>query len=671
MIYRTSLVILSRLLIVAFVLLGGALPAAAQSGWQVPSHSVPVGKGGGIGFGSASVGTAGRIFVDKGASADPAFVAMSQDCTIVSTGVITCTKTNNVSFGTAATVNTGTSGATIPLLSAVNTWSLLQTFSAGATVSYTSNSYWTSDSTPANVTRLNDRVMIGKNTNQYAGDYTDASATWLSNYTLASGQYTYLERNAQLLDYSTYGEMAALFAARTSDNESTPGGRTIHGCCTMPLAIVGVNDNAITNQAMWGLYETTIRLPSAGATLNEYDIANATSAAVSINPYTSAYTNATIGQVYNAGGEPAASRASITASISGTTMTVTAIASGTIVPSAGVQIFATGVTAQTQVMGQLTGSAGSTGTYTVSASQTVGSRSMQLGYTEFMSASSAAIVIGGNGSTFDHAIICGVNVISGSDPSCMDMSQGVMVKWAFDNTDTTGGYITSQVTSSANTNGLVFSNFGALFQDAGQTHILGRVENVASAVNYLSLVPAATAGSPSLTIHGTDTNVNLTLTPQGTGSVVTAANINAASINFGGSTLATYAHGGTFTPTMTFNGSATGITYTTQTGFYVKVGRHVHAYGRITLTNNGSGVGTAAIPNMPFASASSGPNQVGAPLNLVAGGSGASGISSVILNNSTTLDFLIPGAVLSTLATDTNLTNTADFEFSIDYQSAA
>lgn len=52
-----------------------------------------------------------------------------------STGSLIVTKTNGVSFGTAATQNTGTSGANIPLLNAANTWSLAQTFSAGVSSS--------------------------------------------------------------------------------------------------------------------------------------------------------------------------------------------------------------------------------------------------------------------------------------------------------------------------------------------------------------------------------------------------------------------------------------------------------------------------------------------------------------------------------------------------------
>lgn len=44
------------------------------------------------------------------------------------------TARTNLGLGTSATVNTGTSGATIPLLSAANTWTLGQTFSAAPTL---------------------------------------------------------------------------------------------------------------------------------------------------------------------------------------------------------------------------------------------------------------------------------------------------------------------------------------------------------------------------------------------------------------------------------------------------------------------------------------------------------------------------------------------------------
>jgi len=66
--------------------------------------------------------------------------------------------------------------------------------------------------------------------------------------------------------------------------------------------------------------------------------------------------------------------ASFTASIATTTLTVSAISAGAIFPS--MQISGTGVTAGTRIVAQLTGTAGGTGTYTVSASQTVTSTAM-------------------------------------------------------------------------------------------------------------------------------------------------------------------------------------------------------------------------------------------------------------------------------------------------------
>lgn len=61
----------------------------------------------------------------------------------------------------------------------------------------------------------------------------------------------------------------------------------------------------------------------------------------------------------------------VTGSISSTTLTVTAVAAGALKP--GQIISGTGVTAGTYILAQLTGTTGGTGTYTVSASQTVSS----------------------------------------------------------------------------------------------------------------------------------------------------------------------------------------------------------------------------------------------------------------------------------------------------------
>jgi hypothetical protein len=58
----------------------------------------------------SAAGTPGQLLIGQGSSSDPSFNSMSQDCTITSAGVITCTKTNNVAFGTLATLNAAPAG---------------------------------------------------------------------------------------------------------------------------------------------------------------------------------------------------------------------------------------------------------------------------------------------------------------------------------------------------------------------------------------------------------------------------------------------------------------------------------------------------------------------------------------------------------------------------------
>lgn len=60
---------------------------------------------------------------------------------------------------------------------------------------------------------------------------------------------------------------------------------------------------------------------------------------------------------------------------------------------------------------------------------------------------------------------------------------------------------------------------------------------------------------------------------------------------------------GTFTPTITFGGLSTGMTYTTPTlGRYTKIGRSVAVTGLVTLSSKGSATGTANIGGLPFTS---------------------------------------------------------------------
>ena len=82
--------------------------SAANLTGTVPPSSMPLGL--------TATPAAGAILVGNAGGTLYASVAVTGDCTAASTGAWTCLKTNGVSFGTAATVNTGTSGATLGLL---------------------------------------------------------------------------------------------------------------------------------------------------------------------------------------------------------------------------------------------------------------------------------------------------------------------------------------------------------------------------------------------------------------------------------------------------------------------------------------------------------------------------------------------------------------------------
>jgi hypothetical protein len=63
---------------------------------------------------------------------------------------------------------------------------------------------------------------------------------------------------------------------------------------------------------------------------------------------------------------------------------------------------------------------------------------------------------------------------------------------------------------------------------------------------------------------------------------------------------------GTWTPVLNFDGGTTGITYASQTGEIIKIGRFVFASFRIELTSKGSSAGAAFISGLPYFASSVG-----------------------------------------------------------------
>jgi len=71
--------------------------------------------------------------------------------------------------------------------------------------------------------------------------------------------------------------------------------------------------------------------------------------------------------------------------------------------------------------------------------------------------------------------------------------------------------------------GFVLGNNGRVYAKDGTTELF-RTTNNASAVNELTLTNAATGNAPQISATGDDTNINLQLTPKGTGKVVLSGN---------------------------------------------------------------------------------------------------------------------------------------------------
>lgn len=116
---------------------------------------------------------------------------------------------------------------------------------------------------------------------------------------------------------------------------------------------------------------------------------------------------------------------------------------------------------------------------------------------------------------------------------------------------------------------------------------------------------------------------------------------------------------GTFTPTLTFGGSSTGITYTVQSGSYWKLGNLVFVNVHITLSNKGAQVGNAIINGLPFTVGSA---IMMAPMFMFAAtaGVGDVALSAFFVNGTTTMSMFNNAGQL----TNASFTNTTDVNIS-------
>jgi hypothetical protein len=118
---------------------------------------------------------------------------------------------------------------------------------------------------------------------------------------------------------------------------------------------------------------------------------------------------------------------------------------------------------------------------------------------------------------------------------------------------------------------------------------------------------------------------------------------------------------GSWTPVLNLGGATTGITYSNQSGQYVKIGSMVIVTGAIILTSKGSATGAATITGLPFTVSGN------APGVFTDGNNVAAITAPYVVANGTTLYMRQHGATAYSGMDNTNFTNTSSFNFSAVY----
>ena len=215
---------------------------------------------------------------------------------------------------------------------------------------------------------------------------------------------------------------------------------------------------------------------------------------------------------------------------------------------------------------------------------------------------------------------------------------------------------------------------GNMAFQAAQNFIYNNTGSVIAAGFNLNGTNSAVYVYAGNTTVATFANPNLTLN---TGNLIQGA--AAKGINFTANTpaagmtsqLLNWYEEGTWTPSLLFGGGNTGMTYTVQSGNYVRMGKLVYVVTRILLSAVGSSTGTATVAGLPFTSGATGTNY----------GSGGSVFSANMAGAAIGTQFGFQGAVSSTSVSliqgnavlgwssmsQGNFTNTSEFDFNFTY----
>jgi hypothetical protein len=180
------------------------------------------------------------------------------------------------------------------------------------------------------------------------------------------------------------------------------------------------------------------------------------------------------------------------------------------------------------------------------------------------------------------------------------------------------------------------------------------IQEPTTASNFTQTLPAATG---TLVLSGT--------TPSFNGIAFPATQSASADAN----TLDDYEEG-TWTPTITFGGGSTGITYSAQVASYTKIGNKVYIQGYISLSSKGSSTGAAKLTSLPFTSKNTTNLYSSATQGWYVNLTIAQSVIFDLVPNSTVIDLEYLSATSVTAHSNTTFNNNTAFEFSFFYETA-
>jgi hypothetical protein len=135
-----------------------------------------------------------------------------------------------------------------------------------------------------------------------------------------------------------------------------------------------------------------------------------------------------------------------------------------------------------------------------------------------------AIAIGKNSSTWNRGIVFQADGLTGVDINGLSgtalailLGTRHLIRW-YTPSNATGAQIYSAVTTTGGDQTIVFANSQTRIQGSNSADI-ARFEHLTSGVNYFHFKNAAASSEPEMSVVGTDTDIDITLTPKGAGNV--------------------------------------------------------------------------------------------------------------------------------------------------------